>query len=151
MAESNHPTLEILESQAADLRKTLDNLTEMNRKGLPVAEAIAKAQEQLTAINGQIAYLQRDETTPSVIFSQPQQQPEHQTNIGEMNGGIAQPDSEFRGNVQQAGRDIRMRDHYQISDLHCHAEKLPPAALDEQTALTRYLDHIIESNRRLQL
>jgi formylglycine-generating enzyme required for sulfatase activity len=87
MAESNHPTLEALESQAADLRKTLDNLAEMDRKGLPVAEAIAQAQEQLTAINGQIASLQRDETTPSRIFSQPQQQVDHQTNIaGDMRG-----------------------------------------------------------------
>ena len=30
MAESNHPTLVVLESQAADLRKTLDNLAEMD-------------------------------------------------------------------------------------------------------------------------
>ena len=51
MAESNHPSLEVLESQAADLRKTLDSLEEMDRKGLPVAEAIAKAQEKVAAID----------------------------------------------------------------------------------------------------
>jgi hypothetical protein len=59
MAESNLPTLEVLESQAADSRKTLDNLAEMDRQGLPVAEAIAKSQQQLAAINAQIASLQR--------------------------------------------------------------------------------------------
>ena len=40
------------------------------------------------------------------ILNQLKQQVEHQTNIGEMSGGIAQPDAEFRGNAQQAGRDF---------------------------------------------
>ncbi len=62
MAESNHPPLEVLESQAADLRITIDSLEEMDRKGLPVSEAITQAQEQLAAINDQIASLQREET-----------------------------------------------------------------------------------------
>ena len=51
MAESSHPTLEELESQAANLRKTLDNLKEMDRQGLPVAEVIAQARQQLAAID----------------------------------------------------------------------------------------------------
>ena len=36
MAESNHPSLDVLETRAADLRKTLDSLGEMDRQGLPV-------------------------------------------------------------------------------------------------------------------
>ncbi len=37
MAESNPPSLEALESQAADLRKTLDNLAEMDDQYLGTA------------------------------------------------------------------------------------------------------------------
>ncbi len=57
MAESNQLTREVLESQAADLRETLANLEEMDRKGLPVSEAIAQARQQLDEIDAQIASL----------------------------------------------------------------------------------------------
>ena len=147
MAESNPPPLEVLESQAADLRKTLESLGEMDRQGLPVAEAIAQARQQLAAIDAQIASFQRDETPPSTIFSQTQQQTEHQTNIGEMNGGVVMSGTKVNGDLHQAGRDIRIGDQYKI----IYSEKPQPAALDERSALARYLDHIIESNRRLQL
>ena len=47
MAESNQLARETLEYQAADLRKTLDSLEEMDRKGFPVEDAITKARQQL--------------------------------------------------------------------------------------------------------
>ncbi len=72
MAESNHPTREVLESQAANLRKTLDNLKEMDRQGLPVAEAIAKARQQLAEINAQIASFDVDTPSPTTFDQQGQ-------------------------------------------------------------------------------
>ncbi|MEN8691715.1 MAG: SUMF1/EgtB/PvdO family nonheme iron enzyme, partial [Desulfobacterales bacterium] len=147
MAESNQLTREVLESQAADLRKTLANLKEMDRKGLPVSEAIAQARQQLDEIDAEIASLQKDETTPSTIFSQPQQHTENQVNIGKMNGGVVMSGTKVNRDLHQAGRDIRIGDQYKITI----SDKPKPAALDERSALARYLYHIIESNRRLQL
>jgi formylglycine-generating enzyme required for sulfatase activity len=147
MAESNQLTRETLASQAADLRKTLDSLEEMDRKGFPVKDAITQARQQLDDINVQIASLQRDETTPSTVFSQPQQQTEHQVNIGKMNGGVVMSGTKVNRDLHQAGRDIRIGDQYKITI----SDKPKPATLDERSALARYLNHTIESNRRMQL
>ena len=83
MAESSHPTREVLESQAANLRKTLDNLKEMDRQGLPVAEAMAKARQQLAAIDAQIASFDVD-TPSSTTFDQQGQIVNEQINIAHL-------------------------------------------------------------------
>ncbi len=90
---------------------------------------------------------------PAQVFSQMQQQVGHQTNIGEMRGGIAQPDSEFRGDVQQAGRDINqiLIDARRFETAAEPDAIRKPDLIDEDKALAGYLRHVIESNRRLQL
>ncbi|UCF94732.1 MAG: caspase family protein, partial [Desulfobacterales bacterium] len=70
-----------------------------------------------------------------------------QINIGKMSGGVVMPGTKVNGDFHQAGRDIRIGDQYKF----IYSEKPASIALDEPTALVRYLDHIIESNRRLQL
>jgi uncharacterized protein involved in exopolysaccharide biosynthesis len=46
-----------LQAEREQLRAMLDSLAEMARKGLPVAEAQAKAQAQLAAVEAHIATL----------------------------------------------------------------------------------------------
>lgn len=89
---------------------------------------------------------------PEKVFNHIQQQMEHLTNIGNMSGGIAQPNAEFREDVQQAGRDF-----YQFIDARRVGKETESLVsnkiefIDEDKALTFYLRHVIESNRRLQL
>jgi len=55
MAESNPPSIKALESQAAELHKTLDDLQEMARKGFPVSEAIEKSSAPKNGFSGAIS------------------------------------------------------------------------------------------------
>lgn len=55
----------------------------------------------------------------AVVFNQKHQKVGTQTNIGEMSGGFVQQGMTVHGNVQQAGRDIHVGDHYEAGrDIH---------------------------------
>jgi len=83
MTESNHPTFEVLKSQAAKLQKALENLKEIDRQGLPVDDAIAKAQRKLDMIDAQIASFDID-TLASTTFDQQGQIVNDQINIAHL-------------------------------------------------------------------
>jgi len=57
------PTEADLEAQRAELQRMLDNLADMAGQGLPVAEAQARLQDQLSALAARIAAVQADVTT----------------------------------------------------------------------------------------
>jgi hypothetical protein len=60
-----------------------------------------------------------------VVFNQKGQKVGTQTNIGKMSGGFVNTRMTVHGNVQQAGRDIRMGDQYEAGrDIHQASQAL---------------------------
>jgi hypothetical protein len=61
----------------------------------------------------------------AVVFNQKGQKVGTQTNIGKMSGGFVNTGMTVHGNVQQAGRDIRMGDQYEAGrDIHQASQTL---------------------------
>ena len=61
----------------------------------------------------------------AVVFNQKDQKVGTQTNIGKMSGGFVNTGMTVHGNVQQAGRDIRMGDQYEAGrDIHQESQAL---------------------------
>jgi hypothetical protein len=80
------------------------------------------------------------------VFNQIQQQVDHQTNIGEMSGGLAQPGSEFQEDVQQAGRDF-----HQINIDARRFDLAPEPGASPESLQKAYLNRLVLQIYRLPL
>ncbi|MCP4546806.1 MAG: SUMF1/EgtB/PvdO family nonheme iron enzyme [bacterium] len=125
MTQATQQDIHTLQAEITKLRQTLASLAEMAAEGLPVAEAQSQAQDRLSGLEARVAVL-GDVVTgdKSTTFDQSEQNVDEQINV--------------------AGD---YHDHRQI----VAQPDAPAAALDDDAAQARYLDYVIETNRRLRL